>query len=275
MGREYRALSVLYRAFPLAPRAYVYCADPSVIGAEFLVMERRHGLVVRGVIPPEYGSGADPVANRKLSEVVIDVLVDFHAVDPKRIGLDRLGRPEGFMERQVRGWTQRYERARTADVAEAEEVARWLIEALPDSPPPTLLHNDWRLDNMAVDPRDPGHCTAVYDWDMCTVGDPFADLGTLFSSWANPGEPDLGRSSMPVHTPGWMTRDVALARYGERSGRDVGNFDYYLVFGIFKMAVVLQQIYFRFAGGQTRDARFAGMGAVAENMFKTAASRRP
>lgn len=272
MRREYRALSVLYRAFPLAPRAFLYCDDAGVIGADFLVMERRRGVVVRGVIPPEYGGGADPASNRKLSEVVIDVLADLHAVDPEPLGLLELGKPEGFLERQIHGWTQRYERARTADVAEARDVARWLMEALPESPPPTLLHNDWRLDNLALAPNDPGRCIAVYDWDMCTVGDPFADVGTLFASWANPGESGLGATSMPTHAAGWMSRDEALARYAERSGRDVSGFDYYLVFGIFKMAVVLQQIYFRFQRGQTRDARFAGMAKVAEAMFGSAAA---
>jgi aminoglycoside phosphotransferase (APT) family kinase protein len=275
MRREYRALSVLYKAFPLAPRAYLYCDDASVIGADFLVMERRRGVVVRGVVPAEYGGGDDPDLNRRLSQVVIDVLSDFHAVDPVPLGLHQLGKPEGFMERQVRGWTQRYERARTGDIPAAEDVAKWLVDALPESPPATLLHNDWRLDNMALDPADPGRCVAVYDWDMCTVGDPFADVGTVFASWANPGEAGFGATPMPTHLPGWSTREEALERYAKRSGRDVSGFDYYLVFGIFKMAVVLQQIYYRYARGQTQDARFAGMAQVAEAMFESAAARRP
>src|SRR5439155_123043 len=136
--------------FPPAPRAYLYCDDPSVIGAPFFVMERRRGVVVRGVVPPEFGGGRDPGANRKLSEVLIDTLVDFHAVDAGRVGLETLGKPEGFLARQVRGWTERWERARTHDVPAATELARWLADRLPPSPPPTLLHNDWRLDNMAV-----------------------------------------------------------------------------------------------------------------------------
>lgn len=275
MEREYRALSVLYRGFPYAPRAYVYCDDASVIGAPFFVMERRRGVVVRGAVPPRYGGGEDADANRRISQVVIDVLAEYHAVDPVPLGLGALGRPEGFLERQVRGWTGRYERARTGDVPAAEELSRWLVDNLPESPPATLLHNDWRLDNMALDPGDPGRCVAVYDWDMCTVGDPFADLGTLFASWADPGETGFGATPMPTRLPGWLSRQQALARYAERTGRDVSGFDYYLVFGLFKMAVVLQQIYVRFVRGQTKDERFRGLGPAARQLFTLAADRRP
>jgi aminoglycoside phosphotransferase (APT) family kinase protein len=167
MQREYRALSVLWRAFPPAPRAFLYCEDPAVIGAPFVVMERRHGVVVRGAVPVAWGGGQDERANRKLSEVVVDTLVDFHAVEPAPLGLDALGRdPEHFLERQLGGWLARYERAQTRALAEADALARWLEQNRPASPKPTLLHNDWRLDNMAFDPADPGRCVAVYDWDM-------------------------------------------------------------------------------------------------------------
>jgi len=276
MQREYRALSVLWKAFPPAPRAFLYCEDPQVIGAPFFVMERRRGVVVRGAVPHQFGGGADENANRKLSEVVIDVLVDFHAVDPVPIGLQALGRdPEHFLERQVKGWASRYERSKTGDLAVAEALTRWLLDNLPASPEPTLLHNDWRLDNMAVDPKDPGRCVAVYDWDMCTIGDPLADLGTLLALWTNRGDAPAGMSPMPTQSPGFMSREEAVARYGERSGRDVGGIAYYDVFGTYKMAVVLQQIYYRFHQGQTQDQRFASLGAGAVGLFELAASRRP
>ncbi len=274
MEREYRVLSRLYRGFPKAPRAYVFCGDESVIGAPFFVMERRHGVVVRGQVPEIFGGGRDPVANRKLSEVVMDVLAEFHAVDPASVGLGDLGRPEGFLERQVRGWAARFERARIEEVPVAEEVCRWLLDELPQSPSPTLLHNDWRLDNMAVSPEDPGRCVAVYDWDMCTRGDPLADLGTVLAVWHAPGEP-AGASPMPTSAPGFMTREEAARRYAERSGRDPSTLPYYIVFGTFKMAVVLQQIYYRYHRGQTKDERFAGMGAAARALFELAARRRP
>jgi aminoglycoside phosphotransferase (APT) family kinase protein len=275
MGREYRALSRLWMGFPLAPRAYLSCQDASIIGADFIVMERRRGIVVRDAVPPEFGGGRDPVANRKLSEVVIDTLVDFHAVDPAAVGLEGIGKPEGFLERQVRGWTQRYERARLEPVLVADEVIRWLADQLPESPPFTLVHNDWKLDNMALDPRDPGRCVAVYDWDMCTLGDPLCDLGTLLGLWGNRGEGLSGGNPMPTQTEGFLSRDQAATRYGERSGRDLSALPYYVVFGTFKMGVVLQQIYVRFHRGQTKDARFAPLGEAAVGLFRLAAERRP
>lgn len=274
MAREYRALSKLWRGFPLAPRAYLYCDDASIIGADFLVMERRHGIVVRSSVPAEFGGGEDPVANRKLSEVVIDVLADFHAVEPASVGLDGLGKPEGFLERQVRGWAERYQRAKTGEVPMAEELMRWLLESLPASPPPTLVHNDWKLDNMALAPDDPGRCVAVYDWDMCTVGDPLCDLGTLLALWGERGEGGAASSVMPTQTLGFMSRAEAVERYAERSGRDTSGIAYYTVFGTFKMAVVLQQIFFRFHRGQTQDARFAELGRAAEGLFQLAGERR-
>ncbi len=274
MHREYRALSRLWKGFPLAPRAYLYCDDQAIIGVPFLLMERRHGVVVRNVVPPEYGGGRDLAANRKLSEVVIDTLADFHAVDPGAIGLQELGKPDGFLARQVDGWTRRYERARLEDLSDAEEVSRWLRERRPESAPPTLVHNDWRLDNMALAPDDPGRCVAVYDWDMCTIGDPLCDLGTVLATWSERGESLAGTNPMPTQSEGFMTRDEAVKRYGERSGRDLSGIAYYAVFGTFKMAVVLQQIYYRFQRGQTQDKRFEGMGQAAANLFRLASERR-
>jgi len=275
MHREYRALSRLWQAFPLAPRAYLYCDDASIIGADFLVMERRHGIVVRNQIPPEFGGGSDPEANRKLSHVVIDSLVRFHAVEPRPLGLDDLGKPEGFLERQVQGWAGRFERAKTSDAPVADEVVRWLLANRPESPSATLVHNDWKLDNMAVAADDPGRCVAVYDWDMCTVGDPLCDVGTLLGLWSDRGESLAGSNPMPTQSEGFMTRDEAARRYADRGGRNVDALAYYIVFGTFKMGVVLQQIYFRFAEGQTRDERFQGLGALAESLYRLAAERRP
>jgi aminoglycoside phosphotransferase (APT) family kinase protein len=179
------------------------------------------------------------------------------------------------MERQVEGWARRYDRARTRDLPLAEELVAWLRAERPASGGMTLLHNDWRLDNMALDPDDPGRCVAVFDWDMCTVGDPLADLGTVLSLWSNRGDTPAGTNPMPTQTEGFLSREDAVARYGERTGRDVSRVVWYDVFGTFKMAVVLQQIYFRFAKGQTQDARFGGLGEAAEGLFRLASARRP
>lgn len=269
MGREYRVLSVLYRGYPQAPRAFLYCEDPAIIGAPFLVMERRHGVVVRRVIPERFGGGRDPSTNRRISEALIDALADLHEVDYRAVGLGDLGRPEGFLARQVRGWAERYERAKTRDLAVVRDVVHWLERHLPPSPPPTLIHNDWRLDNMALDPDDPGRVAAVFDWDMCTVGDPLADLGTLLTSWVQAGEAREGvTGTMPSHVPGFLTRAEAVERYARRRGVDVSTMPYYYAFGLFKMGVVLQQIYYRYHRGQTHDPRFAPLGDFAAFLFE-------
>jgi aminoglycoside phosphotransferase (APT) family kinase protein len=274
MHREFRVLSKLWQAFPMAPRAYLFCDDHDVIGADFVIMERRHGVVVRNSIPAVFGGGDDPVANRKLSEVVIDSLVQFHSVDPAAVGLESLGKPEGFLARQVAGWAGRYERAKTDDGAVANDVKQWLLDKMPTSPSFTLVHNDWKLDNMAVAPDDPGRCVAIYDWDMCTLGDPLCDLGTLLGLWSDAGEGLAGSNPMPTQSPGFMPRDEASSRYCERMGIEPDDVPYYIVFGTFKMAVVLQQIYYRFHVGQTHDERFAGMGEIVNSLFALAAERR-
>lgn len=274
MAREFRVLSTLWQAFPYAARAYAFCDDDQVIGAPFFVMERRHGIVVQGTVPPEFGSGEDPAANRALSQVVVDTLADFHAVDPEAAGLGDLGRPEGFLRRQVDGWIDRWHRAKHEENRVADELADWLSEGVPESGAVSLLHNDWRLDNMAVAENDPGRCVAVYDWDMATRGDPLADLGTVMAVWYDEGEMPAALNPMPTVTPGFMTRAEAIQRYAGRSGRDLSQVDWYVVFGSFKLAVVIQQIYIRWLRGQTKDDRFAVMGEGARRLFELAAERR-
>jgi aminoglycoside phosphotransferase (APT) family kinase protein len=275
MAREYGVLSRLWQGFDKAPRAVAYCDDPSVIGSPFFLMERRDGIVVRGRVPERFGGGRDREANRKLSEVVVDTLAEFHSVDPASCGLDGIGRPEGFLARQVEGWTDRWHRARHEENPLADELAAWLADELPPETPPTLLHNDWRLDNMAVSPDDPALCVAVYDWDMATRGDPLADLGTLMGSWFDPGEAPGTLSMMPTQEEGWLDRATAVSRYLERSGNHSKDLDWYLVFGAWKLAIILQQIYIRWIRGQTQDTRFADLDEGARHLLRLAAARRP
>jgi aminoglycoside phosphotransferase (APT) family kinase protein len=274
MAREHLVLSKLWQAFDKAPRALAMCDDQSVIGAPFFVMERKPGIVIRDRVPARFGGGEDAETNRKLSTVVIDTLVELHSVDAVACGLEGLGRPDGFLERQVGGWWDRWERARHEENPVADEVGAWLRANLPPSGPPTLLHNDWRLDNMAVSPDDPARCVAVYDWDMATRGDPLADLGTLMASWYETGEERSTLAPMPTTAPGWMGRAEALERYGTLSGRDLADIDWYVVFGTWKLGVVLQQIYIRWLRGQTEDARFEPLGEGARALFRLAALRR-
>lgn len=260
MGREFRVLSALSPVYPLAPKALVACDDPSVLGAPFYVMERRQGVILRGSTPS--GVELAPEDLRRLSLAVIDALADLHQLDYKASGLGDLGRPEGYVARQVQGWTQRYEKSRTGEIPTMEETARWLTENQPPESGATLLHNDYKYDNLVLDPDDLGRIRALLDWEMATVGDPVLDVGTTLGYWVEERDPESLKAIAfgPTAQPGSLTRQDLADRYAERTGRCVGLFPY--VFGLFKIAVIVQQIYARFVRGHTRDPRFAGLDAM-------------
>src|SRR5262245_36733101 len=272
MAREFRWLSAMHAVFPLAPRPYVLCEDASIIGAVFYAMERRRGIVVRAEEPPQLAHDLD--ARRRLSEAMIDTLADLHAVDVTANGLSRLGKPAGFVDRQVRGWTERWERSKTTDRPEMDALAAWLRDRLPADPAtPSVVHGDFKLDNVMLDPRDVGRIVAVFDWEMSALGDPMVDLGILLTYWAPTAPPEQRDALTTVtHRPGYLTRDELLDRYAARSRRDLASIRYYEIFALFKIAVVIQQIYFRYVQGQTTDARFASFGARVEYLARHAAS---
>jgi aminoglycoside phosphotransferase (APT) family kinase protein len=257
MSREYRVLSVLYQIFPLAPRAFLFCDDSSVAGAPFFIMERRRGIVVRRSLPGEYTEIPD--APRRMSEALVDALAAFHAVDYEALGLENLGKPVGFIERQVDGWYKRWQAAKTDDLAEMVAVYQWLKDNLPATAQATLVHNDYKLDNVMLAVDDPGRMVAIFDWDMCTLGDPLADLGALLTYWSEPDDPPYLQAAamMPVGDRRFMTRDEIVQRYAEKGGRDVSNIDFYHVLGLFRLVVIIAQIFIRYKRGQTKDERFA------------------
>ncbi len=258
MPREYRLLAAIHPHFRLAPKPYVLCEDTAVIGAPFYLMERRRGVVVRQTVPPEIGD--DLALRRRVSESLVDTLADLHAVDIQTTGLVNIGKPTGFVKRQVEGWAGRWERSKTSELIEMTETARWLLDRLPpDTPTPTLVHNDYKLDNVMLDAADPTRIVAILDWEMCTVGDPLIDVGLLLCYWPEAGDPELFSDSLRSVTtlPGWFTRADIVARYAARSGRDLSNIGYYHTFAVFKLAVVIQQIFYRYHVGQTHDERFA------------------
>jgi len=260
MAREHRVLSALSRVFALAPQSYLLCEDESLIGAPFQVMERRRGQVIRTELAEPYRG--DPTLCRRIGEMLVDVLADLHRVDAAAAGLGRLGHPEGFVARQLAGWARRWEAAKDREVAEMRAVIAWLERHLPRSERVALLHNDYKLDNLLVGAEDPGVAVAVLDWDMCTRGDPLMDLGYLLNFWSEAGDDPawIRAAGMPTVHPGFPGRAAAVARYAERTGFDVSEVHWYHVFGVFKIAVVLQQIYIRFLRGQTEDRRFAVFG---------------
>lgn len=258
MGREYRVLSRLADHYPQAPEVYGFCDDLSLIGAIFVVMERRRGLIIRAEVPPALD--AHPDGRMRASLALVDAMAAFHDVDYAAIGLADLGRPEGFVERQVHGWKGRWDRAKNVDIELFERMYDWLVEHLPSSPGASLVHNDLKFDNTMLDPADPDHVVALLDWDMTTLGDPLVDLGTLLGYWAEPGDPpERGATNAVTAQPGFATRAQLKARYAERRGIDVSGLDWYEAFAHWKTAVVLQQIYIRYVRGQTKDERFALM----------------
>jgi aminoglycoside phosphotransferase (APT) family kinase protein len=257
MAREYRVLSAVHPYFPEAPKVFLLCEDPTVIGSAFFLMERRRGIVIRDAAPPQLS--AIPGYPRLVSEAFIDCLVRLHAIDVSRNELRALGKPNGFLERQLRGWAERWMHAKTEEVPEMENVIRWLADRMPPSAEAALVHNDYKLDNVMMRPAC-DRVEAVLDWEMATLGDPLADLGLTLCYWAwigtmNQEDP---HPAIPAITSqaGWYKRDQFLERYARQTGRDVSRVGYYEVLGVFKLAVILQQIYYRFHVGQTQDARF-------------------
>jgi aminoglycoside phosphotransferase (APT) family kinase protein len=275
MGREHRVLSRLAPVYPQAPRPILYCEDAAVIGAPFYLMERRRGVILRKDLPA--GLTVDPPAARRLCELLVDALVELHAIDYAAAGLDDLGRPAGYVERQVRGWTERYQGAATDDIPAVTEVAAWLAAHRPADGAPALIHNDFKFDNLLLTPQL-DRITGVLDWEMATIGDPRMDLGTSLSYWVEADDPPamhLLRFGLTT-LPGMMTRREVAARYAERSGRDLGDAVFYYAYGLFKTSVVAQQIYVRYAKGLTKDPRFSvfihGVRALAEQAQRAIAA---
>jgi aminoglycoside phosphotransferase (APT) family kinase protein len=261
MGREFRVLSRLHDLYPKAPRALFECVDPSVIGAPFYVMERVRGVVLRHQKAPER-IDLPPERMRAISEAAVDGLAELHAVDYPEAGLGDFGRPEGYVARQVNGWAERWKNARTDDVPDVDRAAAWLAGfELSETGGTALVHNDYKYDNLVLDPGDLTRVVAVLDWEMATVGDPLMDLGTSLGYWIDPDDPPGMRlmPAGPTTLPGGLRRAEVVERYAARSGRDVSGILFHYVFGLFKIAVIAQQIYFRYRQGLTKDERFARM----------------
>jgi aminoglycoside phosphotransferase (APT) family kinase protein len=262
MGREYRVLSVLHRAFPYAPRAFLYHDDPALIGADFFVMERRRGVVVRREMVREYAGISH--APQKISQTLIDALAQLHAVDFNAIGLAELGKPDGFVSRQIEGWYKRWHKAKVEESPDFEWVYEWLQNHQPAGGGVSLVHNDYKLDNVMLASDDPSQMAAIFDWDMCTLGDPLCDLGALLCYWTEPNDPPYFKAmaSMPVGNPHFLTRTQLVARYAAVSGRDVGDIHFYYALSLYRLSVIVAQIYIRYVRGQTKDKRFSAMGQV-------------
>lgn len=259
MGREYRVLSKLHETYNVAPKVILYCDDLSVLDAPFYIMEPIRGIILRRQLPP--GLLLSPAVARKLSEAFLDNLVRLHSLDYDKMGLGDLGKPQGYLERQVKRWIERYYNSATHDLPEVGRISAWLAHHIPASSDATLIHNDYKYDNVVLDSKDITTIVGVLDWEMCTLGDPLSDLGTTLAYWTDPSDPGELQEicSAPTIIPGTLTRGQLAQRYAIATGRGIHDMVFYLTFARFKVAVIVQQIYYRYARGLTHDERFATM----------------
>lgn len=263
MSREFRILSHLYPVYKKVPRPLLFCEDESILGAPFYVMERVNGMILRAKPPEEIE--LSPETMRGLSQAFIENLAVIHEVDYEAAGLGDLGAPQGYVKRQIEGWTRRYQNARTDDVPAIERLAEWLFEHLPpDSERSALIHNDYKYDNLVLSPDNLTEVVAVLDWEMATAGDPLMDLGTTLGYWVENNDPEefqrygFGLTSLP----GSFTRNELMDHYETRTGRAIDDPVFYFAYGLLKLSVIAQQIYFRYQKGLTRDPRFAQLGKL-------------
>jgi aminoglycoside phosphotransferase (APT) family kinase protein len=264
MGREYRILRGLEGLYTKAPRPLLYCEDARVVGAPFYVMERVPGVILRERLPADMS--IEPATMRRICEALVDTLAELHSVDYRSAGLAELGKAEGYVARQVRGWAQRYEQASTHDLPAMRAVGAWLAEHMPPERGAALIHNDFKLDNLVLAAQELTRVKAVLDWEMATIGDPLMDLGTTLGYWIQAGDPpELQRLGL-ARFAGSLRRGEVVARYAERTGRSpaalAAEIVFYYVFGLFKIAVIVQQIYYRYHQGHTKDTRFSQLDVV-------------
>lgn len=268
MGREFRVLSKLHNAYPLAPRVLLYCDDATIIGAPFYLMEPIHGIIIRRDPPSGLEFSASTV--RRLSEGFVDNLARLHGLDYAAIGLAEIGKPAGYLQRQVGGWAERYAGSKTHDHSEVEQIALWMQGHMPLASDATLIHNDYKYDNVILNPDAPAEIIGLLDWEMSTIGDPLTDLGTALAYWVDPDDPDELQEIRwgPTTYAGSLSRADLAERYAQKTGRDIVHLPFYLAFARFKVAVIVQQIYYRYHHGLTRDARFAKMPEVVKALLR-------
>jgi aminoglycoside phosphotransferase (APT) family kinase protein len=245
MGREQRVISALAGTAVPVPPVAGFCQDDSVNGAPFYVMEFVEGPVLRSA---EEAKAFDPPTRERIGDQVVDTLVAIHAVEPDAVGLGKLGRKQDYVNRQLRRWHGQWEKSKTRELPLVDDVHRRLSERIPEQGPATIVHGDYRLDNMILSPQ--GEVAAVVDWELCTLGDPLADVGLLLVYWSEPGDELLPLFDPATTAPGFPGRDQVRARYAERSGRDLSQIDYFVALGYWKLAVILEGVYSRYASGQ-------------------------
>ncbi len=256
MSREVRVLTALAGVYPYVPKVLAFCDDPSVIGYDFFLMERLDGIILRKNLP--HGIRLSREETARLCRNVVDRLIDLHSIDHKAAGLADLGKPEGYVRRQIEGWSRRYVDARTPNAPSYEGVMRWLDEKMPPEVGASVIHGDYRFDNVVLDPDHPLEVIGVLDWEMATIGDPLMDLGNSLAYWIEKNDPWLLRLTrlQPTHLEGMMTREEVVDYYCRKTGIEIETFDFYRIYGLFRLVVIMKQIYYRYYHRQTRNKRF-------------------
>ncbi|WP_077213291.1 phosphotransferase family protein [Bacillus dakarensis] len=266
MKRESSLLTKLYPEFNIVPKPYIFCEDESIMGAPFYVMERKTGIILDRSFP----EGITPTdeTGKDISEAFIDTLVKLHDVDYKKAGLESFGYPEGFLERQVNSWIKRYLRTKTQESPVFEKVAKWMADEMPKSKYVSIIHNDYKLNNTLLS-SDLKKVNAVFDWEMATVADPLFDLGITLGYWIEEDDPDYIKNSLlsVTHLPGFYNRREFIHAYAQKTGRDVDDVHYYIIFAFFKLAGVFQQIFTRYKMGQASNDRFATYDQRAQDVL--------
>lgn len=259
MSREHRVLSALHGRYPLSPRPLLLCQDRSILGGDFVVMERLHGIIIRDYTPAD---GFGPEQRRAHFTGLIDALADLHRLDFDPAEVAHLGRANGYRQRQVEGWCKRYEAARYPGMVPADDIAAWLRANTPDTPQDSaVIHNDFKMDNLLWKAVGAPRLAGVLDWEMATIGDPLMDLACTLSFWVQPDDPAAFRAlrAMPSTHAGAPSRREALDRYARRTGFELEPFNFYTAYGLFRRAIIEEQKYSRYLSGQAKDPRYAGL----------------
>ena len=271
MAREYKILKALKPVFPYVPTPLVYNDDSLIMDCPFYVMERINGIILRKEIPR--GLNLSKTQIRRLFEKHVEIQCELHSLDYKKIGLEDFGKPQGYVKRQVKGWTNRYKNAKTPDAPEFDNIIEWLNKNMPqESPVSSIIHNDFKFDNLVLDKDNPLSIIGVLDWEMATIGDPLMDIGCTLGYWVEKNDPPEFQAmrTLPTHIDGAMTRSEIISYYEKISGFTIDNMDFYHCFGLFRLAVIAQQIYFRYYQGQTQDKRFKNLIYAVQALKKAA-----
>ena len=268
MAREFRIQQALKPVYPAVPTMVALCEDHSVMGCDFYLMDRIKGIIPRANLPK--GLNLSEAQTRQLCQGVIDKLIELHQVDYQAAGLDHIGKGGGYVKRQITGWSDRYDKSKTWNVPGWQYVRDWLNANMPDDVGTVIIHNDYRMDNLVLDADDPQKIIGVLDWEMATLGDPLMDLGNSLAYWVQADDDPIFQlmRRQPTNAPGMMTRDDVVAYYGEKTGWKVDNFDFYLVYGLFRLAGIAQQIWYRYYHQQTTNPAFAQFGNMVNYLEK-------